>query len=320
MRIKIMLLSISLALVVIGARPQTPIDTTEIIKIGGIRQFISVKGAEKTKPLLLFITGGPGESSMGFADMFTKELKKHFVLVQWDQRECGNTLALNHSPQPITLETCQADTRELVDSLLAQFHQEKLFLMGWSWGTVLGFYMAANHPELLHAYFAVSPVINQLESERLALNMLKNTAESKGNREAIDELAQVRIPFENMNQVYFDRKWLFIYDGQHINQKFLKSYFSDPGKEWIVTLFNEASTHDLTAELPAIRVPIYFFVGKKDYQTNHSISEKYFQQLQAPKKQFFLFEKSGHGVPVSEPALFQQRIITEVIPAIGLKN
>src|SRR5579863_6202905 len=118
---------ISLALLIsvfaLTAFAQSPIDTTETLQIGGIKQFIDIKGAERSKPLLLFVTGGPGETSIGSSDAFTAELKKNFVFVQWDQRECGKTLKLNKSVQPITLAMCQQDTHDVVDSLLSQFHR-----------------------------------------------------------------------------------------------------------------------------------------------------------------------------------------------------
>jgi pimeloyl-ACP methyl ester carboxylesterase len=82
--------------------------------------------------------------------------------------------------------------------------------MGWSWGTVLGFYMADKHPDQLYAYMAVSPAVNQWESERLSLHELKLKAAAQKNARAMTELAQVKIPFENGLQNYYDRKWLSI--------------------------------------------------------------------------------------------------------------
>lgn len=204
---------------------QSPIDTTETLLIGGIKQFIDIKGSDRSKPLMLFVTGGPGETSIGASDAFTKGLKKNFVFVQWDQRECGKTFKINRSPQPITLAMCQQDTNDLVDSLLTQFHRPKIFLMGWSWGTVLGFYMAKNYPEKLYAYMAVSPVINQLESERILLQRLKDKFEKDGNDKAKTDLAKVKIPFENMEQVFYDRKWLFISDGQRMSDRQLRAIY-----------------------------------------------------------------------------------------------
>jgi pimeloyl-ACP methyl ester carboxylesterase len=313
-------LTLLLAGFAFAAGARTSIDSTAVIQIGGIKQFITVSGTNRANPLLLFITGGPGESSIGQSGRFTTELKKHFVLVEWDQRGCGKTQKLNKSPVPITLTVCENDTHQVADYLLKYFHRQKLFVMGWSWGTVLGFDMAKSYPQKLYAYFAVSPVINQLESERMGLVMMKEKAQKTNNKAAIAELAQVKIPFENMDQVFYARKWLFFFDGQKIDDKTLKDYFQSPDHKWIITLFNEASKQNLTKELPEVQCPVYFFVGKNDEQTNHVIGEAYFKELKAPTKQLFLFEKSGHAVPYSESAAFQKDIIGTVSQSMGTKN
>lgn len=302
------------------AQTQSAIDTTAAVTIGGIKQFIAIKGANRANPLLLYITGGPGESSIGQSGAYTRELKKHFVLVEWDQRGCGETQKLNASPEPITLAVCQNDAAQLTDYLLAHFHREKLFVMGWSWGTVPGFYLAQHYPQKLYAYFAVSPVVNQLESERISLAEMKAKAQMTHNQTALTELAKVNIPFENINEVFYARKWLFIFNGAPINDKTLRAYFFAPGRSWVISLFNEASAHNLTLELPAVQCPVYFFIGKNDNQTYHTIGESYFNQLQAPKKQLFLFQSSGHAVPLQEPALFQKDMIGTIEEALGREN
>lgn len=103
---------------------QRPIDTTEVLSIGGIQQYISVKGKDTSLPLLLFLHGGPGGSVMHYADKFTHRLQNHFVVIQWDQRQTGKTLALNPSPLPLTLEQFQRDTYEMIMALLAKFGRE----------------------------------------------------------------------------------------------------------------------------------------------------------------------------------------------------
>jgi pimeloyl-ACP methyl ester carboxylesterase len=123
-----------------------PIDSTGVITIGGIKQFVSIKGKDNSKPLLLFLHGGPGNSVIGYAERFTRKLQENFIVVQWDQRESGKTRTLNKSPEPLTVALFEKDTREMVTTLLQRFHQPKLYLAGHSWGTVLGFYMAKNYP------------------------------------------------------------------------------------------------------------------------------------------------------------------------------
>jgi len=297
---------------------QTPIDTTATYTIGGIKQFVSVRGFDRQKPLLLFITGGPGQSSIGGSDTFTTKLRQHFILVEWDQRNCGKTMQLNPSPKPVTLALCEQDSRDMVDTLLRKFKRQKLFVFGWSWGTVLGFDLAKNMPGKLYAYFAVSPVIDQLTSERMLLQEMKEKAQKDTNKRAITELDSVKIPFKTTEQIYLDRKWMFILiNGAAMNEQMLRGYFFDPQLEWVYPLINEAWLHNLKKELPAVHCPVYFFVGKNDKQTNHNISEEYYKLLQAPKKGLFIFEKSGHSIPYSEPDLFQQDMISAAAESGG---
>jgi pimeloyl-ACP methyl ester carboxylesterase len=295
----------------IASFAQGPIDTTATFKIGGIRQFVVIRGNDRQKPLLLYLTGGPGESSIGHSDVFTGELRQHYVLVEWDQRNCGKTMELNPSPKPVTLALCKQDARDLADTLLRRFRRRKLFVFGWSWGTVLGFDLAKRMPEKIYAYFAVSPVVHQVKSEELSLQEMKTKAQKDGNTKAITELSKVKIPFENAEQLFLDRKWLFtLINGQPRDEQALRNFFFDPKNQWIIPLSKESSSQDLIKELPVVNCPVYFFIGKQDKQVNHVFGEEYFRVLKAPKKDLFLFEKSGHLIPFSEPDLLQQDMIS----------
>lgn len=295
---------------------QTPVNTTQIMIIGGIQQYISIKGKDNSKPLLLFLHGGPGGSVMDVADKFTMLLQEEFVVIQWDQRETGKTLKLNQSKAPLTLANFQRDTHDLIDSLLKQFNREKLFLAGHSWGTVLGFYIADHYPESLYAYVAISPVINQQESEKVSLALMKEKYLRENNKQASEELSSVNIPFENADQLYYHRKWLFAFEGQKLSARAFPKKFV---LSWAATWFNvwtEATKLNLNEKLPVVKCPVYFFVGKNDYQTNFSISEHYFSTLSAPLKQICWFEKSGHLIPDTEPLLMQNLIIEKVLPKL----
>jgi len=169
-------------------------DQYDTLQIGGIRQVIHVKGA-RNAPVILFLHGGPGSSRIKDAEKFTSELQQKFTVVQWDQRETGRTLQLNQTNKPITLSLMERDAYELVNSLLKRFHKDKLYLAGESWGTVLGFHMAAKHPELLHAYLAFSPVVDQVKSEQMALSAPKKKLfwfANAGHSLLVTEAAQVQ--------------------------------------------------------------------------------------------------------------------------------
>lgn len=303
-------------MMVFNCPAHSKIDTTETIRVGGILQVVTLKGQDRSKPLFLFITGGPGSPGIyNESQAYFNELEKHLVVVQWDQRNCGKTLALNPSPVKLNVALYENDTYELVSSLLKQFKKKKLFLMGWSWGTVLGFYMAGNHPDLLYAYMAVSPAINQWESEQISLKELKQKAVTKKNAQAIKELAEVKIPFENGLQNYYDRKWLSIFNGETIDDTAaFKKYFLENTE--MISLFAEANNINLFTSLLKINCPVYFFAGRTDHQTNFAITEQYYKKVEAPKKELFWFEHSGHLIPVTEPKAMQKIVISKVLPQI----
>jgi pimeloyl-ACP methyl ester carboxylesterase len=290
---------------------QTPIDQERTVQIGGIRQYITIQGKDKTLPLLLFLHGGPGGSVMGYAHKFTDKLQEHFLVVQWDQRETGRTRELNPSSAPLTLSVFQNDTRALIDTLLKLFKREKIYLAAHSWGTALGFHIARTYPDRLYAYIPIGPMIHQRESERIVLSLMKEQALKEGNETMRNELGSIRIPFENGQQLFYHRKWLADFSGSR--KKLSEEYVVDWSDTWL-QVFNDASKENLLQSLPAIACPVYFFVGRNDYQTNSSITEQYYRQLSAPKKMLYWFERSGHSVPTSEPGRMQDIIIKNILP------
>ena len=289
---------------------QQQIDTSIIFNIGGIKQCIRIKGNDFSKPLILFLHGGPGGSLMQKIDKISGKLQQHFVVVHWDQRETGKTLQLDKTTEPLTLQLFYNDTHDVIDTLLRRFHRSKLYLVGYSWGSALGFYIADKYPELLFAYIPVSPLIDQSRSDSISLAMLKETMGKK----ARSELAQVKIPFENWEQLYYHRKWLLKQEGQKFVSVTLRKSFV---QAWAATWFDvfvQSCNINRFNSLPTINCPVYFFAGEKDYNANHSITKEYFNMVSAPKKDLFLFAGAGHGLPETDAGLFQDIIIDKILP------
>lgn len=287
------------------AAPGIPVKEDLAVRIGGIDQWISIRGTNADNPVLLFLHGGPGNSAMGYSDKFSDTLQKYFVVVQWDQRESGKTGDLNASDQPLSVALMESDVVEMIRYLQHRFSREKICLMGHSWGGFLGLKVAADHADLLESYFAVCPMIDQLESERMSLQWMMGEAKARHNEKALQELSEVRIPFQNGDQLFYHRNWLARLSGNTF-----------PSKEFVVTwaekwlpLFNEASAINFFQIAPEIKCPVYFFVGGKDYQTHFALTEKYFKTVKAPKKEIFWFEESGHNLHVREARKFQQAVI-----------
>ncbi|MBB5634505.1 pimeloyl-ACP methyl ester carboxylesterase [Pedobacter cryoconitis] len=297
----------------VDLRVITAIDTTEIISIGGIKQLISIKGENKENPILLFLHGGPGSSLMEPADKFTDRLQKEFVVVQWDQRETGGTLKLNPSPKKLTVKLMQDDTYEVVKLLLKKFNHKKLYLASHSWGSVLAFNIADKYPELLSAYIAISPIIDQLKSAKLTEKTLKEWALKNKNEQALKELALVKIPFQQEEDLFYSQKWLFIRNGVEFAKKddFKSKYYA-----WMSVWFpvwKESIGGNLFKDLPSVKCPVYFIEGNADGLAAHAIVEDYYKFLKAPKKDFFWFSNSGHTIFNTEPEKLQEVIITEIL-------
>lgn len=278
----------------------------EAVPIGGIQQWIEIKGANTKRPILLFLHGGPGNSVMKRADIFTRELQKHFLVVQWDQRNAGETHKLNPSPEAITVALMTKDAVEMIQHLTDRFQQEKIFLMGHSWGGFLALQVAREQPQLLHACLAINPMINQLESERLALVWMKEQAAKQKNQLALSQLDQVKVPFENDTQLYFHRHWLNRLGGSAtLNRAFVEQWAS----QWL-PLFNEASSVNLFEQTPELACPAYFFIGGRDYQTHHTLATAFVDRLRAEKKELFWFPNSGHSLNLTEPKRLQELVIS----------
>jgi pimeloyl-ACP methyl ester carboxylesterase len=283
-----------------------PTQTEEAIDIGGIKQWISIKTTDSKNPVLLFLHGGPGNSAMSYANKFTSELQRHFIVVQWDQRESGKTAKLNSSPEPLTVSLMESDAVEVINYLRKRFSCKKVYLVGHSWGGFLGLKLAADHPELIEAYFAVSPMVHQTESERLSIEWLKAKATENKNAVELKELANVAIPFKTWEDLYYHRKWLAITMGtKPASRDFVEIWAKKQ-----LSLFLEASKFNFFTEVSEIKCPVYFLVGKRDYQTYFKLTEDFYKMVKAEKKDLFWFTDSAHNPNLTEPAKFQEIIIS----------
>ncbi len=288
---------------------QNKVKTHEGVKIGGIKQWIGAKSNDDSKPLLLFLHGGPGFSSRAYSKKFVKQLKDDFIVAQWDQRGTGITAAWNPTNDALSIDLMHSDTEEVINYLLEKFNKEKLYLVGFSWGGFLGFEFAINHPELLHAYIPVSPMVYNSESERRTLEMIKVKSRVSKNTQAIEELSQVKIPFESWEQLYFQRKWTAFYSSESTPvSTYPKSLFEEWSEKWM-KIFLEASEVDYRKKASSLECPVYFFISDKDFAANYQLTEEYYHQLEANQKELIWFYESTHEIPTDEPKKFGQELV-----------
>jgi pimeloyl-ACP methyl ester carboxylesterase len=298
---------------------QRGIDTIVTVSIGGIQQVFAVKGNNREKPLLLYLHGAVANtySLITNANKLTSKLQEHFMVILWDQRDYGKTLELNQSTVPPTLKRIVDDTKEVVDRFLAAFGRKKLYIAGHARGSAMGIFIAHQYPQLLHALIEISPPVNGLESQELGWSMLKEHFRKINNEKAVKELSTVQPAARDFESLFTRFVWQNEYDGVHLSDTAI-GQIKPVWKQWMETpaaaLSNEVFQLNFFKLFPVLKCPVYFLVGRKDFMTNATLSEKYYQAVKAPKKQLFCFERAAHGVPDSEPEGMQDIIITKVLP------
>lgn len=280
-----------------------PIETAETVDIGGIKQWIKIEGTNDKAPVLLFLHGGPGNSVMSYANRFSRGLKEHFVVVQWDQRQSGVT-ATRSPTAPVTLDLMIQDTEAMVSYLYHRFGKKKVYLVGHSWGGYLALRVAGSNPSMLAACVAMSPMTSQVKSDSITLNLLKQRA-NQNKQLSKSELDKIVVPFETAHQLYLHRKGLSVLMGTSAPKE---NMVMDWSKIWL-PVFKEASQADLAELLPTLSCPTYFLVGRKDMITYPQVTENYYQRLVCPEKQLYWFEQSAHNPHLTETKKFEQLII-----------
>lgn len=289
----------------------------DTLTLGGIQQVIAVNG-NPNGPVLLFLHGGPGESRIPAMEKTTGLLREKFCVVMWDQRETGLTKQLNTSPVPPSLPVVAEDAYRLVKQLKKKFNKNRIYLLGESWGCLVGFRLAADHPESIAALMAVCPVVDQERSERHALDTIKAWAAANNNQIALAELRSVQVPFKNPDDLYYSRKWMNQLSGRPFPDKDsvkIKDYLREWNKTWMKP-WNDAIAVPLSQSIKKLKVPVFFFLGGKDFQTNAMLSKAYFDKLQAPEKKVYWFKNDGHLLMYTSAAEVQKIILAEILPEV----
>ena len=164
------------------------IQAAGYVPLGGIHQYLRLRGRGRTNPVILVLHGGPGSPMAGDAYRWQPLLEGAYTFVHWDQRGCANTYYRNPGGVKPTLELLLADLDGLVDYLRAALGCEKILLLGHSWGTFLGAVYVGRHPGKVSAYIAVSQMVDFLQSERISTREAARRARAAGRPGAAREM------------------------------------------------------------------------------------------------------------------------------------
>jgi len=294
------------------------VDLLEPLELGGVKQWIHVRGERGDLPILLFLHGGPGVTQMGFAHSFQRTWEKHFLVVHWDQR--GGGKSFRWTTPGMTFEQFVSDTLELSRWLLARFDQPKLYLFGHSWGGSIGAHATYRAPELFHAFIGQGVLIHGRENERLALGGLKGHLDGLKDELAERGLERLGAPLHRgRGRGLFTSQWRALRSGGLFHDKgrwgvYTRAMFASPTYSLldvlayplgvalsVRALWEEVLNVDLYRDVPRLEVPFLSLMGRFDTVTPRVLAEEYFEGLSAPEKQFVWFERSAHCPHLEEP-------------------
>ncbi len=309
-----------------------------LVPIGGIPQWISVRGRHKSNPLLLFLHGGPAFTVSPVSFYYMRDWEEQFTVVQWDQRGAGKTYAAS-DPEKIkdtmTVDRIVADAEELIGYLRQKYGKDRIVLMAHSFGTLLGVKLAQRHPDWFFAYVGMGQFTDALQSEALGYAATLAAAKADKNDKAVAALLAIapfpdrEHPERNLQNLGTERFWLATYGGYYWPSGFghngaiarmspdysaAELKIRDEAQAFSDRLmWNELGRVNLM-DTTRFKVPIIIFQGRHDRGTSSALAEKWFSQVKAPAKRLVWFEDSAHMVYEEEPGKTLDSLIRYVVP------
>jgi pimeloyl-ACP methyl ester carboxylesterase len=284
------------------------IEEASFVKIGGIEQWVTIRGDDDHKPVLLLLHGGPGDVQSPFISIYAP-YERDFVLVQWDERGAGRTFSKNGAAG-VTLEKQVTDGIDLSEQLHRRFPQQKLILLGHSWGSIVATGMVQQRPELFAAYVGTGQVASWADTVQFQFDFLKRRYKEQGDATALAALEAIGKPDpKNLGQYFgFSRP---IRQNMNLSDT---AWFADMRKIAMANGETEATfkatgdgmtasgaalagsmvSEDLPATASTFKIPYYIIQGRHDLFAPTPLAEAYFAKVSAPKKRMIVIEDAGH--------------------------
>ena len=303
--------------------------------VGGVKQWMLIRGHDAWNPVLLYLDSAPGVSQMAWSRRYNGELEKHFVVVNWDQRGAGKSFTGKSPNGQGAVDQLVSDVLEVTGQLRARFRQEKIYLLGHGYGALLGALSAQRHPELFHAFIAVAPVVNPSETDLTAYGYALDAAAELGDSGTIAQLKGLGPPPYSGKEFYARhatvREAALRFAGaEYPSNAFRETMataraeapeytqaerqrLAEAEAETLAAVYPTLGRIDLTRDAPTLGVPVYFVLGRHNSAACPAAAEKYFEALKAPIKSLVWFEQSAQAPNYEEPDKFLQLMVSKVL-------
>jgi len=302
-------------------------------RFGGCDQWVMIRGKSLANPPLILLHGGPGWSETSFFRHFNAPLEESFTVVYWDQRGAGKSFDRTMARSSMTVEQFISDLDEVVDAVRERLGKTKVAIFGHSWGSALGVLYAARFPEKVAAYVGCGQIGDWPAAESASYAFALSEAKRRGNRKAVRKLQAIGPPPYPAKAVFTERTLLSRFEGMMRPRSLWKmgravlaskesSILELPGamrgfRFSMDAMWTEVSRLNLIELVPALQMPVFFFLGRKDHWVPPETSLAFFDSLTAPSKELVWFEQSGHEPFVDEPAKFNAAMAERVRPVLA---
>lgn len=305
------------------------------VDINGVQQGMVIRGKDVTNPVLLVVHGGPGLPDYFLTRSYPIDIEDLVTVVWWDQRGTALSYSPDIPPETMTVEQFIDDTLAVTDYLRGRFGQDKIYLLGHSWGTFIGIQAVARAPERYDAYIGMAQMTDQRRSEKIAYDHMLAEYRRRGDERMVRDLEAVPVTLEGGTPPEYMRALRdkamhrlgvgtthdmdSVITGIFVPSLTFPEYtLREKWNLWRGRFFSrsfhlwddEVLRADIPRQVPRLQVPAYFFEGAHDYTCVTRLAQDYFEVLDAPVKGFYVFENSAHS-PLMEEPLRARRILRD---------
>jgi pimeloyl-ACP methyl ester carboxylesterase len=299
------------------------IDEANYLQVGGIDQWVTIRGENRENPVVLVLHGGPGDTTNPYGHAAFRTWLNTYTVVQWDQRGAGKTLGRNGSGSAatLTIDRLVQDGVELADILRTSLRKDKIILLGHSWGSVLGVLMAKAKPDLFLAFVGTGQVGDPARSYQVAFDALLEKARASGDARALRELQEIGPPpYSDGRGYHVQRRWSNLFEGADAFMGSMLGFaLMSPGysirdvNDWIDgqrlsagRLVPTSSALAATALSGRFAMPVFVIQGSEDFTTPTSLAKEFVEAVNAPAKQFVTITGGHFAVSMNSSEFLKQ--------------
>lgn len=295
---------------------------------------LMIRGASTDNPVVLFLAGGPGGSERGAMRKHLESLEGTFTVATWDQRGSGTSYAALDPTETLTLASQIDETIEVTDYLRRRFGQERIYLLGQSWGSTLGVLAVQAAPDRYAAFIGTGQMVSQLETDRIFYHDTLTWAERSGNTALVEKLRRIGPPpysemLDYETALSFEHE-VYPYDHSRnsegvggFSENILVSEYSLPDQvhllgafmDTFAALYPQLTEIDFRDSATRFEVPMFFVQGAHEAEGRARLFDEWYPMIEAPTKDLVVLDTSGHRPLFEQPDEFVEYMNDTVLAA-----